>query len=109
MANIDKILHNAEQQIVQLAGLLLTKYKGQAMADAQDFIRTTKADLTEWVSALQAGQLDKDDFESLVRGEKDLAEMRALKQEGLTQIAIDGFTNGITQILINSAFAALGL
>ncbi len=109
MANIDQIVHDAEQQIAQLAGQLLKKFKSQAVADGQNFVQVTKADLTEWVSALEAGELDKDDFASLVRGEKDLAEMHALKQQGLAQIDIDAFTNGITQILINSAFAVIGL
>lgn len=109
MADIDKILHAAEQQTVKLAEVLLAKFKTQAVADAHDFLESTKADLVTWTEALKAGKLDEDDFASLVRGETDLAEMRALKQAGLAQITIDTFTNGVVQILIDAAFAAVGV
>lgn len=108
MADIDQILRAGEQQITQLASVLLAKFKDQAVADAHDFVQAMKVDFSEWTSALQAGQLDEDNFESLVRGEADLVKMRALKQRGLAQVAIDMFTDGITQILLNSAFAAIG-
>ena len=45
----------------------------------------------------------------LVRGQKDLAQMKALKQAGLAQVSIDTFTNGVLDIVINAAFAAIKL
>jgi hypothetical protein len=107
MANIDNILTQVEQQTSKLAQTLLAKFEAQGVADAKDFVESTKGDLANWTNALEAGELDKDDFESLVRGETDLAEMRSLKEAGLAQITIDTFTNGVVQILINTALAAI--
>ena len=107
MADTNDILHNAEQQMIQLAKVLFVKFKDDAIADGKDFLQKTRDDLTRWVQALETKHLDKDDFESLVRGETDLAEMRALKQAGLAQITIDTFTNGVINILINAAFTAI--
>ncbi len=42
-----------------------------------------------------------------MRGEKDLAEMRGLKQAGLAQVSIDTFTNGVLEIAINAIMAAV--
>ena len=35
--------------------------------------------------------------------------MKALKQTGLAQVSIDTFTNGVLDIVINAAFAAIKL
>ena len=66
-------------------------------------------DLERWVDELERNEIDKSDFESLVRGQKDLAQMKALKQVGLAQVSIDTFTNGVLDIVINAAFAAIKL
>jgi hypothetical protein len=48
-----------------------------------------------------------ENFESLVRGERDLAEMHALKQVGLGQVALDTFTKGFMEIVLNAALSAI--
>jgi hypothetical protein len=107
MAAIDNLLKDAGTQIEKLAAQLFTNFKDQAVTDGQDFLQRARNDLNDWTHALEAGQMTKDEFTSLVKGESDLAEMRALKQAGLAQIDIDTFTNGVINIVINAAFSAL--
>jgi hypothetical protein len=107
MANIDNILKDAEKQIAELAEKLFTQFTKQAIADGKDFLNEARDDLERWVGELERNELDKSNFESLVRGQKDEAEMRALKQAGLAQVKIDTFTNGVLDIVINAAFAAI--
>jgi len=42
------------------------------------------------------------DFEFLLKGKKDLAEMEALKQLGLSKVRLDKITNGIIDIITGS-------
>ena len=109
MANIDKILKDAGNQIAELAEQLFKQFTQQAIADAKDFLNEARDDLKRWVGELEREEIDKSDFESLVRGQKDVAEMQALKQAGLAQVSIDTFTNGVLDIVINAAFAAIKL
>ena len=109
MANIDKILKDAGNQIAELAEKLFKQFTKQAIADAKDFLNEARDDLQRWVGELERKEIDKSDFESLVRGQKDVAEMQALKQAGLAQVSIDTFTNGVLDIVINAAFAAIKL
>jgi hypothetical protein len=51
--------------------------------------------------------MSKDEYESLVKGQLDVAEMRALKQAGLAQVQIDTFTNGFLEILSSAVMAAI--
>src|SRR5438477_688073 len=109
MANIDigSILKSVEDQSKALAEKLFKQYTNQAMSDVKDFLQESKDDLQRWVEELARGDIDKDEFESLVKGQADVAEMRALKQAGLAAVQIDTFTNGVLDIIVSAAFAAI--
>ena len=109
MANTDigSIFKSVEDQSKALAEKLFKQYTHQALSDVRDFLEKSKDALRRWVEDLDRGDLDKDEFESLIKGQADLAEMRALKQAGLAAVQIDTFTNGVLDIIINAAFAAI--
>ena len=109
MANIDigSIFKSVEDQSKVLAEKLFKQYTHQALSDVRDFLQKSKDDLKRRVEDLDRGDLDKDEFESLIKGQADVAEMRALKQAGLAAVQIDTFTNGVVDIIVNAAFAAI--
>jgi hypothetical protein len=78
----------------------------QAENDAQSFMAQARVDLEQWTSQLASGDLSKDDFADLVSGEKDLATLDALTQEGLALIAIQRFRDGLINLVVQSAFKA---
>jgi hypothetical protein len=95
------------QQSATLAETLVTGFAKQAVQDGQAFIKQTENDLATWLQDLKKGDITQKNFESLVRGAKDLAEMRTLKQAGLGQVAIDTFLNGFIQIVIDVALSSI--
>ena len=109
MANIDlgSILKLVENQSKALAEKLFKQYTHQAVSDVRDFLQKSAVNLKRWVEELARGEMDKDEFESLVKGQADVAEMRALKQAGLAAVQIDTFTNGVLDIIVSAAFAAI--
>src|SRR5438046_10402163 len=107
MANIDTILKSVDDQSKALAEKLFKQYTHQAVSDVRDFLQKSAGNLKRWVEELARGDLDKDEFESLIKGQADVAEMRALKQASLAGVQIDAFTNGVLDIVINTTFAAI--
>jgi len=105
MANID--WKDIEKQTAILAKTILKGFADQAVADARDFQKKAQARLAEWLTDLANGEISQKNFESLVRGERELAEMRALKQAGLSKVALDTFTAGFIEIVLHAALAAL--
>src|SRR5438045_389736 len=105
MANID--WNSIEAQTVTLAKTILQGYVQEATSGMRAFQAETQGQIAEWLDQLHKGEITEKNFRSLVRGERDLAEMHALKQAGLTQIAIDTFTRGFMEIVINAALAAI--
>jgi|SRR5205085_3103710 len=109
MAKIDinAILKSIEDQAKTLAQQKLKNYTQQALADVKGTLEDSKANLERWVEELARGDIDKDEFESLVQGEIEVEKMRALKQAGLAQVQIESFVNGIIDIVVNAAFSAI--
>lgn len=107
MPDTNAILKSIEEQSKTLAELLVRQFTKQAVADAKDFLEKSSGDIERWAGELAREEIDEDDLASLMRGEKDLAEMRALKQAGLAQVSIDTFTNGLLEIAINAIMAAV--
>ena len=109
MANIDigSLLKGIEDQSKALAERLFKQYTNRAMNDVRDFLQKCKDDLKRWIEELARGEIKKDEFKDLVKGQADLAEMHALKQAGLAAVQIDTFTNGVLDIVVSAAFAAI--
>jgi predicted YcjX-like family ATPase len=107
MANIDNIFKSIEEQSKALAERLFKEYTQQALSDVKDFTQKSKDDLQRWTQQLVRREISVEEFESLVQGELDLAEMRALKQTGLAQVQIDKFISGVLDIIVTAATAAI--
>jgi len=97
------------QQATALAKTLFAKFVQQAVQDGNAFLTQTENDIATWLQDLKNGDITQKNFESLVRGESDLAKMETLKQTGLGKVAIDTFVNGFVQIVINVALASIHL
>jgi len=105
MATIDWNL--IEKQTATLAETLLNGFVKQAVNDARDFKQRAEKQIAEWLVDLAKGDITRKNFASLVRGERDLAEMHLLKQEGLSKVTLDTFTGGFIEIVLNAALAAI--
>jgi hypothetical protein len=105
--DINQVVQTTLTQSEDLAKTLFRKYAGQARKDVDDFLKTAK-DGTERAAKLRLeGKIDDEDLEDLILGKKDLALMHALKQVGLAKAAVETFTNGVLQILVDAVFAAI--
>lgn len=105
MANID--WKGIETQTATLAETLLRGFASQAVSGVKEFKFEAEQNIIRWLDELRKGQITKKNFASLVRGERDLAEMRALQKVGIDQVALDTFVSGFIEIVLNAALAAI--
>lgn len=105
--NFNAILKSIEGQTKALAQKELKGFADQALSDVKGFAQSSKADLEEWTQAALQKKMPMDEYTSLVKGQLDVAEMRALKQAGLAQVRIDTFTNGFLEILSSAVMSAI--
>jgi len=100
------IVKDVEAQVLALAEEILKEYAREAKLDVVNFLENSKQRLIKWGTMTATGELDKDEFQSLVRGQLDLAELHALKQTGLAQVRLDMFKNGVVKIVTSVVMIA---
>jgi hypothetical protein len=104
MFNFNRFLKELQAGAVEIAKKEGAEYLKSAKADSQDFLETVKADLKRWTKLLAQGRLTKEDYEFLVKGKKDLAEMNALTQAGLAAVRVDRVRVALIDLIITTAF-----
>ena len=103
MPDFKDFLDTLAERISSLAVGSLKDFKAAITKDGKAFVEKAKADLERWTTLLADGQLTKDDFEWLVQGKKDLAELAALKQAGLAKARLDKFRNSLIEVVVGTA------
>ncbi|MGN8226071.1 hypothetical protein [Gracilimonas sp. BCB1] len=89
MFDFDAFLETLKTDLTEVVSDFGEDLKDDLLNDAGDFAFQTKEDLIKWSKMLKDGEISADDFEFLLKAKKDLAEMEALKQRGLTQAKLD--------------------
>ena len=103
MPTFNDFLSIVKDDLTEFAKENLNEYKDELLKDGSAFVTKTKEDIERWTAALATGALSKADFEFLLKGKKDLAEMESLKQLGLSKIRISKITNGVIDVVVGSA------
>jgi hypothetical protein len=103
MPTFNDFLSIVKDDLQEFAKENLNEYKDELLNDGNAFVEKTKNDLKRWTDGLATGALSKADFEFLLKGKRDFAEMEALKQLGLSRIKINKLTDGVINIVVGSA------
>lgn len=103
MPTFNEFLSTIKDDLLEFAKENFEEYKDELLKDSNEFVKRAKRDLERWTEGLASGALSKADFEFLLKGKRDLAEMEALKQLGLSKIRVNKITNGIIDIVVGSA------
>jgi len=104
MPTFNDFVSTLKNDLLDFAKENLEEYKDEILKDGARFVEKAKSDLERWTEGLATGALSKADFEFLLKGKKDLAQMEALKQLGLSKIRITKITNSIIDVVVGSAF-----
>jgi len=103
MPTFNDFVSTLKNDLLDFAKENLEEYKNELLKDGTLFIEKAKSDLERWTEGLASGALSPADFEFLLKGKKDLAQMEALKQLGLSKIRITKITNSIIDVVVGSA------
>ncbi len=104
MADFNDFWESVTKGLADLAEKNWKEFREAAEKDGNAFLDRTEEDLRRWTKLLAQGDLSQDDFEWLVAGKKDLAEMEALKQAGLALVRLERFRNALISLVVDTAF-----
>lgn len=103
MPTFNDFVSTFKSDLLEFAKENFDEYKEELLKDGNSFLEKSKSDIQRWTEGLASGALSSADFEFLLKGKKDLAQMEALKQIGLSKIRISKITNGIVDVVVGSA------
>lgn len=103
MPDVDAFLDVLRDEITDLARTHFQEMQEAALEDGEAFLNQTQDDLERWGRLLEQGELSQEEFESLVRGQKDVAEIEALKQAGLAPLRADQFRDALINRIVGTA------
>ncbi len=95
MPSFDEVWNALKVNVVKYSEDNWNEFKDDAISDGKDFLEKCKDDLKRWSDLLSQEKLTQDDFEWLLLGKKDLAEMEALKQKGIAKKKLNNFLKGL--------------
>lgn len=107
MFNFDDFFKTLLENLKGFAEESWKDYKGAALKDGKAFLTKAKKDLQRWTELLAEGRLTRDEYEFLLSGKKDVAELEALKQAGLTVVRLTRFRNGLVQLVVDTAVSTI--
>jgi hypothetical protein len=106
MSSLSNSIHNKiAQKTATLSEVLFDGFSREAVQDGDDFLKETGKVIAKWLKSHREGDITQQNFESLVRSEKHHAELLALRQAGVDEVALGIFLDAFIQIVINAALA----
>ena len=102
--DFNEIFKSLETDVELLAKSSVKKYSKEALQDGKKFLNESKDNLKRWTLLLADQKLSTQDYEWLVLSQKDLAQMQALKQAGLSLGRVEQFKNSLLNIVVDTVF-----
>jgi hypothetical protein len=90
-----------------VAGQTARDFLKQATVDSQAFKVQAEADLERWSAEVNNGQMDQDDFASLLRGQLSEATLAALLKAGVAAQQAGELRDKVVNLAIKAAFTIL--
>jgi hypothetical protein len=107
MADVKKILEGLLEELTTLGKSTFENAKVDAQNDVIAFYNANKQSLEDWSKQLINGDIDKDNFASLVRGLKDNLLLAALEKEGETLVNLDKFRTQVFNTILSTIISKI--
>lgn len=107
MADLTELFDGLKKSAVELAKGAFEDEFSSAKKDVQAFLDDSREKLERWTMLLLDKQLDKDEFEMLVKSLKTSAKMELLMQKGIAKIKVDKFLKSLLGLVIDTVFKVI--
>ncbi|MDH7911363.1 hypothetical protein [Winogradskyella sp. SYSU M77433] len=99
--DFEALLKELKSALTQLFGEKWSDLKGESKKDIEQFLNDSKDKLKRWTELLVNGDIDLDDYEWLIKSQKDLMLMQALHSAGVHKISLGHFKNKVVNTIID--------
>lgn len=100
--DFEKILQELKKSLVSLFNDKFSEFSQESKKDIELFLNDSKDKLERWTSLLAQGKLTAEDFEWLVKSQKDLFKMKTLQAAGISKISLGHFKNKVLNTIVST-------
>ncbi|WP_417558502.1 hypothetical protein [Mesoflavibacter zeaxanthinifaciens] len=99
--DFEKLLKELKAALVDLFGEKWGDLKNEAKKDIEQFLADSEVKLKRWTELLANGDITLEDYEWLIKSQKDLMLMQALHSAGVNKISLGHFKNKVIKTIID--------
>ncbi len=99
--DFEAILKELKASLITLFGEKWGHLNGESKRDIDQFLNDSKEKLERWTLLLVNGAIDLEDYEWLIKSQKDLVLMNALHSAGVSKISLGHFKNKVIKTVVD--------
>lgn len=105
--NIDEILKQIKSELTQLFENNFKNLSNESKKDLNKFLSESEEKLKRWSVLLLEGKITKEEFEWLVKSQKDILLLTSLKEAGISKIKLSNFKNQVISTIIKTVLTSV--
>ncbi|PPZ90979.1 hypothetical protein C3729_09870 [Cloacibacterium normanense] len=105
--NIDEILKQIKNELTQLFADNFKNLSNESKKDLNKFLSESEEKLKRWSVLLLEGKITKEEFEWLVKSQKDILFLTSLKEAGISKIKLSNFKNQVISTIIKTVLTSI--
>ncbi len=105
--DFEKLLKELQTVLQELFKNKYKDFEKEAKKDIDQFLKESRDKLERWTVLLSNKDITIDDFEWLVKSQKDLLLMKTLHNAGVNKISLGHFKNKIIKTIINTIISVV--
>lgn len=109
MIDFETFLQTVRTDLGLLAEDLGRNYAKEVVKDGTDYAKRFKDRIERRITLLADGKLTKDEFEWLMKAEKNLVELKTIKKKGLAIVQLNRIRDAIIDTMIGAALKSINL
>ncbi|MEM1338398.1 MAG: hypothetical protein AAF717_15915 [Bacteroidota bacterium] len=98
--DFQELLKDLKKNLAEILGDQYTDFKKETKADIEGFLEASKDKLERWTKLLANGELSPEEYEWLVKSQKDLLTLKGLQQVGISKISLGHFKNKVVKTIV---------
>lgn len=98
--DFDKTLKELKHSLLQVFGNTYAEYRDETQKDIDTFINNSREKLEKWTKLLSKKDISLEEFEWLVKSQKDLMSLSELEKLGVSKIRLGQLKNKMSKVIV---------
>lgn len=105
--DIEKLIKDLKESLLTLLGDKHKEFRPEIEKEIKAFLKQSEDKLKRWILLYADASLTKDEFEWLLKSQKDLLTLKTIQAAGLSKIRVNNLKNSIIKTIFDIVIATV--